>query len=132
MQIGSSELQKILAQCKTQQTTLTGLLHALVVALLTKMVTAHSFLGHTPYTLRKWTGSNPFNAIVNQTSDSSCLYEKRWLTAIKECYDDRKKETSVLWDIARFYRQRFLMEISEVPLNNGLACLGRYTDRHKA
>ncbi|PYH87108.1 hypothetical protein BO82DRAFT_397035 [Aspergillus uvarum CBS 121591] len=132
LRIGASELETILEQCRLQRATLTSLIHAMAVVLLATLVPAHSFLGHTPYTLRNWTGSDPLRDMVNQTSDSSCCYQQHWLSAVRNCNGNREEELPVLWEIARFHRAELTRELSQVPLNNGLATLGRHTDRHRA
>ncbi|KAI2788632.1 hypothetical protein POX_e06653 [Penicillium oxalicum] len=130
--IEQSDLQRLLTRCKENHITPTSLFQAIAVAVLAKLVPPHSFFGHSPYSLRKWTGSDPVKDIVNQTGDSGCLYQKTWISAFKNSSGNKSDETALLWKIAKFHREQLTKELAQVPVNNGLATLGRYTDRHAA
>lgn len=91
--LGSDQSQYLRSRCHKHATSITGLLHALAASLLADLLPeAKSFLHHTSYSMRRWTGLKTAEVMVNQTSDSCFAVTREWLSQFRASKDGRHDE----------------------------------------
>ena len=118
------KVASILSACRSEGTTLTGLVHGAVVTAFALLVPeAKNLQGHTPYSMRAYTGTSALDSMVNQTSDSGCFYNEDLLNAIRSSNIQDRFDHGQTWDAARHFSKNMAKELEQVPQDNDLATL---------
>lgn len=117
-------VQGLVEESKNHSVTLTCLLTAVIVsALANKLPAAQRFVGNTPYTLRRITGTS-MDEMVNQTSGFETHYSTDMLDNIRKA-SNVPEHIESLWDTARSLRTQMQAELARCPHDN-LICLLPY------
>jgi len=115
--IESAELNWLLEESRKHGVTLTSLLTAAIVfALALAVVDASSFIGDTPYTLRRVTGTS-MEEMVNETSTLQTTYATKLLDRIRNA-PNSTEHVEGFWDTAQFFHAQMQDEIARCPKDN--------------
>jgi hypothetical protein len=129
--VGHSAYAQMSKACREQNCSVTGLLHGIAVcALLSEFPDFGRFYGHTPYSMRPWTGTDPHGALSNETSDIACLYSGQMLRKMLTAKGDYSKQILQVWEIARHFKSELKAEFGKVPRDNELSLLPYISDWH--
>jgi hypothetical protein len=124
-------VSNILAACREQKSTLTGLLHGLVIASLTSRVpSAPGFIAITPYSLRNLTGLSATDEMGVQVAALSSTFSLGTISAVRGAPDPHHL-TEEIWKIARTFRTEMSNEISRMPNDSLIGLIPYVTDMHK-
>ncbi|TVY13681.1 putative alcohol acetyltransferase FCK4 [Lachnellula arida] len=121
---------KILAVCREQKATITGLLHGLIVTSLTAHVPeATSFASGTPFSLRHLTGLSPTKEMGVQVAAHTSNYTPEIISRIRS---SRTPEhvTSEIWIIARNFRTGMAAELAALPNDNLVGLIPYVSNMH--
>ena len=125
--IQADELKSLLEESKKHSVTLTSLLTAaLVSALADALPGAPRFLGMTPYTLRRVTGTS-MDEMVNQTSSFETSYLADLLDRIRKA-SNRKERVESLWNTASYFHVQMQGELARCPRDNLVGLLPYVSD----
>jgi hypothetical protein len=103
--------------------TLTSLITGtIVVALADLLPAAKRFMGITPYTMRRMSGTST-NAIVNQTSAFHTSYGNSLLNDIRFPSKPSLESTSRIWKVAHYFQSDMHAELGKCPKDNLLGLL---------
>lgn len=128
--IPADGLVTLLEESKKHSVTLTCLLTAAIVSKLAQALPeAPSFLGITPYTLRRVTGTSMDDMVV-QISSFETRYSADLLSRIRKASGPTEQLTN-LWNIAVYFRDQMQDELVRCPRDNPvglLPYLSNYTE----
>ncbi|MCJ1248974.1 hypothetical protein MMC30_006195 [Trapelia coarctata] len=128
--IQADGVESLLEEGKKHSVTLTSLLTAaLVSALADALPGAPRFLGMTPYTLRRVTGTSMDN-MVNQTSSFETSYQANFLNRIRKA-SNAKERVESLWNTAGYFHAQMQDELARCPLDNLVGLLPYVFDHIK-
>ena len=128
--IQPTDLTNILATCRAQKATITGLIHAVVLTSLTSHVPdSTSFSSVTPYSLRGLTGLSVMNEMGVQVGGLPSKYTPETISAIRDA-GDAAQLTDLLWHLARTFRADMDKEISQLPNDNLIGMLPYVANLH--
>ena len=120
--------RQILSECRTRKTTLTGLLHGIIVSQLSLLVPeARSFRATTPYSLRPVTGTS-VEEIAVQLSALTTEYAPDTISALRGGGADPRQH---IWESARRFRREMTAELATLPKDNLLGLLPYVRDWHR-
>jgi hypothetical protein len=120
-------VESLLEESKKHSVTLTSILTAaLVSALADALPEAPRFLGMTPYTLRRVTGTS-MNDMVNQTSAFETSYQADFLDRIRKASNAIERIES-LWNTARYFHAQMQDELARCPRDNLVGLLPYVSD----
>jgi hypothetical protein len=121
----------MLAACREQKSTLTGLLHGLIIASLTSHVpSASGFIAITPYSLRNVTGLSNTDEMGVQVAALSSTFSSGTISAVQAAPDPHHL-TEEVWKIAKTFRTQMSDEISRMPNDSLIGLIPYVTDMHK-
>ncbi|KAI9805050.1 MAG: hypothetical protein M1825_000884 [Sarcosagium campestre] len=125
--IGPSILRRILRACHAHGTTLTAVLHGIIVVALARLApTAEAFTASTPYSVRGYTGTSP-DELVNQVSIVESSYSRQILDGVR---GDPTDDSAKVYALGR----RFLTDLqgsrTDFPVDNMLSVLAYLKDFH--
>jgi hypothetical protein len=121
----------MLAACHEQKSTLTGLLHGLIIASLTSHVpSASGFIAITPCSLRNLTGLSNTDEMGVQVAALSSTFSSGTISAMQAAPDPHHL-TEEVWKIARTFRTEMTNEISRMPNDSLIGLIPYVTDMHK-
>ena len=124
------EVEGLLEESKKHGVTLTSLLTAtLVHTLANALPGAPGFLGSTPYTLRRVTGTS-IDEMVNQTTALDTSYPADFLDRIRKASNATERVES-LWNTAAFFHGQMQDEITKCPRDNLVGLLPYISDHVK-
>ncbi|KAL3425355.1 hypothetical protein PVAG01_02146 [Phlyctema vagabunda] len=122
----------ILAACRVEKATLTGLLHGLILASLSsRLPEASSFAASTPYSLRSISGSSPTDEICSQTSAMSTTYDSKTVSEIRSASLRSELLGEKMWDVARRFKSSITAELASLPMDSSIGLLSYVSDMHK-
>ncbi|KAL8696670.1 MAG: hypothetical protein Q9224_002679 [Gallowayella concinna] len=125
--IQADELQLLLRESKRHKVTLTSLLTAAIVfALAVKLPGASRFLGITPYTLRRVTGT-AMDEMVNQSTIFETDYPAEMLDCIRKTSNATEHAKS-LWTAAAYFYAQMQDELTKCPRDNLVGLLAYVSD----
>ncbi|KAL9108270.1 MAG: hypothetical protein Q9187_008315, partial [Circinaria calcarea] len=123
--------RQILSKCRKRETTLTGLLHGIIIAQLSLLVPeARSFRATTPYSLRPATGTS-VEEIAVQLSALTTEYAPGTISAFRAGRADPRAAQQQIWEIARRFRLEMGAELAALPKDNLLGLLPYVRDWHR-
>ena len=115
-------LESLLEESKKHSVTLTSLLTATIVsALADALPEAPGFLGVTPYTLRRVTGTS-MDDMVNQTSAFATSYPAGFLDHTRKATNATERIES-LWHTAGYFHAQMQDELARCPRDNIIGLL---------
>jgi hypothetical protein len=121
----------ILAACREQKSTLTGLLHGLIIASLTSRVpSAGGFIATTPYSLRSLTGLSTTDEMGVQVAALSSSFSSGTISAVRAAPDPHHL-TEEIWKVATTFRTEMTNEISRMPNDSLIGLIPYVTDMSK-
>ena len=121
----------MLAACREQKSTLTGLLHGLIIASLTSHVpSASGFIAITPCSLLNLTGLSNTDEMGVQVAALSSTFSSGTISAMQAAPDPHHL-TEEVWKIARTFRTEMTNEISRMPNDSLIGLIPYVTDMHK-
>jgi len=121
---------KILAACRTEKATVTGLLHGLIVTSLASHVPeASSFASGTPFSLRHLSRLS-VNAMGVQVSGHTSKYTTETLSRIRSSTSP-EQVTNDIWTIAREFRASMNAELAALPNDNLVGLIPYISNLHK-
>ncbi|PSR77670.1 hypothetical protein BD289DRAFT_445106 [Coniella lustricola] len=138
--IGAKTVQRLLAACRAHETTISGLLHALVLASLARRVPAHeasSFAGETAISLLPWAQPPSSQADLDLTkmlTDLNTGTHMQWDAAtvgqLRSCSrqspaENNKFEETVFWPLAKAWRETMKAKLATIP-NDDVVGLMQY------
>ncbi|KAL8799602.1 MAG: hypothetical protein Q9182_005778 [Xanthomendoza sp. 2 TL-2023] len=125
--IQTDELQHLLRESKGHRVTLTSLLTAAIVfALAIKLPEASRFLGVTPYTLRRVTGT-AMDEMVNQSTVFGTNYPAEMLDRIRGT-STATEHVNSLWTAAAYFYAQMQQELTQCPRDNLVGLLPYVSD----
>ena len=125
--IERKDLEMLLEKSKSQTVTLTALLTAtLVSALANALPEALRFLGVTPYSLRRWTGTS-IDEMAIQISALETHYPIDILDRFRRA-SNTSERTESLWFTARYFNAQMQEEFAKCPRDNIAGLLPYVTD----
>jgi hypothetical protein len=128
--IQADGMESLLEESKKHSVTLTSLLTAaLVSALADALPGAPRFLGMTPYTLRRVTGTS-MDDMVNQTSSFETSYPADFLDSIRKASNATERVES-LWNTAGYFHAQMQDELARCPRDNLVGLLPYVFDHVK-
>jgi hypothetical protein len=128
--LSANDVTTILAACKKQKTTLTGLLHGLIVASLASRVpSATSFTSMTPFSPRYLSGISSTNDIAAQVCGHSSRYNPEIISAIRAS-SNPSEIMDQIWKIARNFRAEMAAEMALMPNDNIIGMLPYIKNLH--
>ncbi|KAL8793828.1 MAG: hypothetical protein Q9195_003553 [Heterodermia aff. obscurata] len=120
-------VQSLVEESKNHSVTLTCLITAVIVSsLANKFPAAPRFVGNTPYTLRRITGTS-MDEMVNQTSGFETNYPLDRLDNIRKAPNVAEHIES-LWNTARSFHMQLQAELAKCPQDNIIGLLPYLTD----
>ena len=125
-----SNLEFMLSESKKNSVTLTSLLTASLVSILSSAIpSAQSFMGTTPYTLRRVTGTG-MDEMVNQTSAFQTHYSEDFLKGLRHRHSNVGDRVPVqeLWDIASYFHRQMQTQLAKCPKDDLLGLLPYISD----
>ncbi|KAL8765778.1 MAG: hypothetical protein Q9209_007242 [Squamulea sp. 1 TL-2023] len=125
--IEAAELEYLLQESKVHSVSLTSLLTATIASVLaTELPAASKFIGVTPYTLRRVTGTSR-DEMVNQSTAFETSYPADILDRHRRASTatDRLKS---LWDTARYSHTHLHNELAKCPRDNLVGLLPYVSD----
>ncbi|KAL8820004.1 MAG: hypothetical protein Q9223_001675 [Gallowayella weberi] len=115
--IPTDDSEDLLRESKRHRVTLTSLLTAAIVfALAMKLPEASRFLGITPYTLRRVTGT-AMDEMVNQSTAFETDYPAEMLDRIRET-SNATEHINNLWTAAAYFYAQMQQELTKCPRDN--------------
>ncbi|KAL8736799.1 MAG: hypothetical protein Q9166_000165 [cf. Caloplaca sp. 2 TL-2023] len=115
--IPADEVEFLLKESKKHGVTLTSLFTAAIVVVLAEQLPdASSFLGMTPYTLRRVTGIS-MDEMINQSSGFEMIYASDFLDRIRKASNITQRAES-LWDAAGSFHTDLQRELTKCPSDN--------------
>ncbi|TVY75561.1 putative alcohol acetyltransferase FCK4 [Lachnellula suecica] len=130
MAIPAELVPKVLAACREQKATITGLLHGIIVTSLASHVPeALCFASGTPFSLRHLTGLSPTNAMGCQVSGHTSKYTPETISRIRSSTTP-EQVTSEIWSIARDFRTSMAAELAGLPNDNQIGLLPYVSSLH--
>lgn len=135
--IPGSQVAAILKECRQHNTTLTGLLHGLVLAALAALLPSpHPITFSTPYSLRPWSKTAASEVTV-QVSAVTSRYEEDLLSGLRDALQTSSTSVSGgddletrIWDIASDVKSKMTAELAAVPQDNIVGALAYVSDLH--
>jgi hypothetical protein len=125
-----NQVKAILAECRRNDTTLTGLLHALtILSFSTHVPEAKSFTSTTPYSLRHLSGLSPTDDFAVQVSAFNALYNTQIISEL-HTLKDPSTLTAKLWNLAQRFKKDMNLELSRLPHDNMLGLIPYISDMH--
>lgn len=113
--IPSTTLQVILKNCRLHQTTITGLLHSLIVIQLSKLVPeSQCFNAVTPYSLRPFSHL-PSTEIANHVSYITSSWPTSLIEKARSCFPNTTEENMVIRAISKQYQSEISNELGRIP-----------------
>lgn len=129
--IGADEVTALLAECRKHDVSLTSLITAtLVFTLANALPEASGFVGNTPYTLRRVTGTS-MDEKVNQSSAILTEYPAELLNRLrreKASSSTGKENVENLWEAASYHYSQLQDELMKCPHDNLIGLLPYVTD----
>jgi hypothetical protein len=120
----------MLAACREQKSTFTGLLHGLIIASLTSHVPSVSgFIAITPYSLRNLTRLFNTDEMGVQVAALSSTFSSGTISAVQAAPDSHHL-TEEVWKIARTFRTQMSDEIFRMPNDSLIGLIPYVTDMH--
>jgi hypothetical protein len=128
--IHSDLVVKILAACREQNATVTGLLHGLIVTSLASHVPeASSFASGTPFSLRHLSGLSA-SAMGCQVSGHTSTYTPEIVSRIRSSAAPEQVMAEI-WTIARDFRASMSAELASLPNDNLVGLIPYVSNLHK-
>ena len=125
--LAPDRVQDLVQESKNHSVTLTCLLTAVIVsALANSFPAARRFIGNTPYTLRRITGTS-MDEMVNETSGFETEYSTDMLDNIRKASTISERIES-LWNTARSFHTEMQAELARCPHDNLIGLLPYVTD----
>lgn len=125
-------LDAVIAACRRQNTTLTGLLHGIIVAsIATHVPTAKRFKAGTAYSLRHLLKEPASNDMGAYAFGYTLPYSARTISRIRAA-ENNAKLTQQIWDIARAFSASTKTELKQLQKGHFIALLPHAGDLHKA
>ena len=125
--IQTTDLEMLLKKSKSHSVTLTALLTAALVSALAKALPeARRFLGITPYSLRRWTGTS-MDEIAIEFSALETHYPVDILDRFRGA-SNTSERTKSLWITARYFHAQLQEELTRCPRDNLAGLLPYVTD----
>lgn len=133
--IGAYQLALVLASCRKQKATLTGLLYGIIVVSLTSHVPrAKRFEAGVPYSLRQLLddgSSDEMGEMGCFAWGCSIRYSAETISKIRSRNTDAQL-TNDIWEIARSFSTSIATELGQLPKDNFIGLLPRVKNLHKA
>ncbi|KAI9717967.1 MAG: hypothetical protein M1828_007059 [Chrysothrix sp. TS-e1954] len=115
LRIVDLQADELLVRCREHGVTLTSLITATIACSLSDALpNAPAFIGMTPYTLRRFTGTS-MDEMVNQTSTSTMRYPRETI--------DGRSANERLWSVATKFQDHMRDELAQCPSNNPVGLL---------
>ncbi len=129
--ISSEQIISILAACREQKTTLTGLLQVLSASSLAEHVpNATSFVSTTPSSPRHISGISPTSDIAVQVCSHSYTFTPAIVSAIRTSRTPTQL-TRQIWEMSKAFRTTLAAEIACLPVDNVAGLLPYAGSIHK-
>ena len=126
----SELVPKILAACREQKATVTGLLHGLIVTSLTSHVPeATNFASGTPFSLRHLTGLSPTEEMGVHISAHTSTYTPEVIARIRSSRTP-EQVTSEIWTIAQEFHASMAAELAALPNDNLVGLIPYVSNLH--
>lgn len=108
----------LLEEARKEKSTITALFNGVIVVALAEAVpTAASFIGCTPYTMRRVTGTS-MDVLTNETTGLDTLYDEKLLDDVRSNLKKSADRKPVIWQAARFYHELMTAELKKCPKDN--------------
>ncbi|KAL3421681.1 hypothetical protein PVAG01_05837 [Phlyctema vagabunda] len=109
--------------CRQRKITVTGLIHALVVAFLSRNTPkGSSYLVVTPYSMRQITHARA-DEMCNHAGGLVHEFAADIVASVRACAVDSKEELDKIVEIAQIYRKDLKEELARCPKNNAWAVM---------
>jgi hypothetical protein len=119
----ASQLQNILSTCHRLKTTLTGLLHSLIIISLSRSVPgAHGFRATTPYSMRRFTNLSD-DEIANHISSITTSWHERLLISARAIRENSPQEEELISEISKQFQTEVSAELAQVPKHGSPALI---------
>ncbi len=130
--IGAYQLALILTKCRREGTTLTGLLHGIIIASLTSHVPeARRFKAGTPYSLRHLLNESSRDEMGVFSFGFSNPYSMKTISKFRACQEDLQF-TNQIWDIARAFSTSVAIELESISKGHFIGIIPRAKNLRKA
>ncbi|KAH7356449.1 alcohol acetyltransferase [Rhexocercosporidium sp. MPI-PUGE-AT-0058] len=131
IQIPAEDVSKILAACKIEKATLTGLLHGLILMSLAKCISsAQAFTSATPYSLRHLTGISPTENMAVHVGSLKMKSSAKRISDIRSATNPADALAHV-WEEARSFRKSMSDELAGLPNDNLIGIIPYIPDLRK-
>lgn len=140
--IAPSTVTRLIAACRAHGTTLTGILHILILASFAHHVpkeVASSFSGETPISLLPWAklplGSDMdlSRVLTDLTTGTKRVWEAATVADIRSrlCGADANGEEELIWPLAAIWRNEMKTKVATLPNDDVVGLMQYITDFHK-
>ncbi|KAI0445936.1 hypothetical protein F4803DRAFT_506077 [Xylaria telfairii] len=140
LKVNEAQLSRIMAQCRSHKTSLTGLLHALIARSLSRLIRGKPFRSMTPISLARYAdpsiaGSTftPDGTIHCLITGLSCGHDLDTLRRLQQGRDDghtRVGDDAAVWALARDITARLRDKAASLPRDDIQALSGLIGDWH--
>lgn len=142
MTIPTTAVAGLVAACRAHGTTLSGLLHILVLASISKRLPASvatSFAGETPIGLLPWARLPPganmdLNAVLTDlTTGTKRVWDAATVSTLRERLGrpDDGAEEELVWPLAKLWRDEMRAKVATLPNDDVVGLLGYMGDMRK-
>jgi hypothetical protein len=122
--IPASQLQNILSTCHRLKTTLTGLLHSLIIISLSHSVPdARGFRATTPSSMRRFTNLSD-DEIANHISSITTSWPEHLLNFARTIRENSPQEEELISEISKQFQTEVSDELAQVPEHGSPALIG--------
>lgn len=119
--IPAAHISNIVNFTRSQKVTLTGIIHGLVVAFLSKYVPpGHEFLAVTPYSMRQVSKVSE-EEICNHASGLVHEFAGPLVSALRATQENTSEELNLMTEVARIFQKDMTAELLRSPKNNAWA-----------